>query len=286
VIDKFLSINKKREVKESKSKEKRKRKQRKYVDSYLDFGFTYTYKDNVERPQSVVCLKVLAAESMLPNKLKHHLITAHSNLVSKPHEYLSRKLRELNEQTATFSKRASIPATALLASNKVAYRVAKCKKTHTIAEKLILPSAVDMVTIMVGDSAAKQLLNVPLSNNTITHRIYVSEDINDQLIEKLKYKHFGIQLDKETDNNNDSHLICYVRFIDGEDNIVEDLLFCKSITAGSKAVDLFETIDSFMDENSIDWTQCVGVCTDGARSMLGRYGGPQALIRNQAPDAL
>jgi hypothetical protein len=45
-MDKFLNINKKREVKESESKEKRKRKQRKYVDSYLDFGFTYTYKDN------------------------------------------------------------------------------------------------------------------------------------------------------------------------------------------------------------------------------------------------
>jgi hypothetical protein len=43
-----------------------------------------------------------------------------------------------------------------------------------------------------------------------------------------------------------------VQFIDGEDNIVEDLLFCKSMTAGSKAVDLFEIIDSFMDENSID----------------------------------
>jgi hypothetical protein len=41
-----------------------------------------------------------------------------------------------------------------------------------------------------------------------------------------------------------------------------------------------------MDENSIDWTQFVGVCTDGAHSMSGRYEGLQALIRNQAPDAL
>jgi hypothetical protein len=144
-----------------------------------------------------------------------------------------------------------------------------------------------MVSIMVGESAAKQLLNVPLSNNTITRRLYdMSEDMNDQLIEKLKYKHFSIQLDEATDNNDDADLIYYVRFIDGEDNIIEDLLFCKSITAGSKAVDLFEVIDSFMDENSIDWTQCVSVCTDGARSMSGRYGGLQAPIRNQAPDTL
>jgi hypothetical protein len=52
---------------------------------------------------------------------------------------------ELNEQTATFSKRASIPAKALLATYNVAYHVAKCKKkNHTIAEEHILPSAVDM----------------------------------------------------------------------------------------------------------------------------------------------
>jgi hypothetical protein len=51
-------------------------------------------------------------------------------------------------------------------------------------------------------------------------------------------------------------------------------------------VDLSEIIVSFMDENSTDWTQCVGVCTDGARSMSGRYGGLQSLIRNQTPDAL
>jgi hypothetical protein len=43
----------------------------------------------------------------------------------------------------------------------VAYRIAKCKKPHTIAEELILPVAVDMVSIMVGESAGKLLLKVP-----------------------------------------------------------------------------------------------------------------------------
>jgi hypothetical protein len=149
VTDKFLNINKKGEVKESESKEKSKHKQRRYVDSYFDFSFTYTCKDNEERPQCVVCLKVLAAESMLPNILKRNLITAHSNLENKPHEYLSRKLKELNDQTATVSKRASIRAKALLVSYKVAYHDEKCKKKHNIAEEIILPSAVDMVSIMV-----------------------------------------------------------------------------------------------------------------------------------------
>jgi hypothetical protein len=87
----------------------------------------------------------------------------------------------------TFFKSASIPNNALLASYKVAYRIAKCKKPHTIAEELILPGAVDMVSIMVGESAGKLLLKVPLSNNTISRRIqHMAEDIIDQLIEKMK----------------------------------------------------------------------------------------------------
>ena len=113
----------------------------------------------------------------------------------------------------------------------------------------------------------------------------MAEDINDQLIEKIKGVEFGLQLDEATDNNKDAHLICYVRFIDGN-NIKEDLLFCKNITAGAKAQDLFEILDTFISENNLNWHKCVGVCTDGARSMSGCYGGLQALIRSKSPNAL
>ena len=50
-----------------------------------------------------------------------------------------------------------MPNSALLASYKVAYRVAKCKKPRSISEKVILPAAVDMVKFMVGESAGRLL---------------------------------------------------------------------------------------------------------------------------------
>jgi len=108
---------------------------------------------------------------------------------------------------------------------------------------------------------------------------------NDQLIEKIIENVFGLQLDEATDTNKDAHLICYVRFIDGDD-IVEDLLFCKNITASAKAQDLFEILDNFMSENILNWNKYVGVYTDGARSLSDCYGGLQALIRSKAPDTL
>jgi hypothetical protein len=121
----------------------------------------------------------------VPSKLKRHLETTHLRVVSKSRGYFSRKLKELNQQKSSFYKQESMPSNALLASYKVAHRIAKCKKLHTIAEELILPAAVDMVTIMVGGSAKKLLSKVPLSNSTISHRIqHIAEDLNDQLSEK------------------------------------------------------------------------------------------------------
>lgn len=50
---------------------------------------------------------------------------------------------------------------------------------HTIAERLILPDAMDLVSIMLGEAAAKQLINVPLSDTTISRRIFdLAEVIN------------------------------------------------------------------------------------------------------------
>ena len=52
-----------------------KAKNRKYDDAYLAFGFTCTTVGNEERPQCVVCLKVLACDSMKPNKLRRLKLT-------------------------------------------------------------------------------------------------------------------------------------------------------------------------------------------------------------------
>ncbi|XP_076347929.1 protein FAM200A-like [Tachypleus tridentatus] len=109
----------------------------------------------------------------------------------------------------------------------MAYRVVKCKRPHLIAKVLILPAALDMVSIMVGESAGRLLTEMPLSNNIISSRIqHMAKDLNDELTDKMKEKEFWLQLDWVKDSNKDAHLIWYIRFVDG-DKTVEDLLFFK-----------------------------------------------------------
>lgn len=63
-------------------------------------------------------------------------------------------------QHSCFTKAASVPSNAQPASYKVAYRAAQCKKLHSIAEKLILSSAIDMISsnsqLTKGYSSVKQ----------------------------------------------------------------------------------------------------------------------------------
>ena len=147
-----------------------------------------------------------------------------------------------------FSIFLQTPAKAQLASFKVAYRIAKCKKPHTIAEELVLPAVLDLVSTVIGESAAKKLKAVPLSNNTICRRIdNVSDNINDQLVAKMRGNEFSSQLDEATTStsNKDALLICYLRFIDNDDNIVKDLVFCKPISTNCRSHELFAILNFF-----------------------------------------
>ena len=60
----------------------------------------------------------------------------------------------MNKQLVIFSNFLQTPAKAQLASFKVAYRIANCKKLYTIAEELVLPAALDLVSTMIEESAA------------------------------------------------------------------------------------------------------------------------------------
>jgi len=85
------------------------------------------------------------------------LKTENPSAVSKSCDNFGRKLKELYQQKGTFYKQASIPSNALLASYKVAHRIAKFKEPHTITE-LILPAAVDKVNLMIAESAGFSIL--------------------------------------------------------------------------------------------------------------------------------
>ena len=177
-----------KETVRSSCKEKSERKKtQKYCSSFLNFGFTVAQREGVEHLQCAMCCKVLATECMLPSTLKRHSTTNHNNLSGKPRKFFARNLSKRIKQSVLFSNFLQTPARAQLVSFELVYRIAKYKKPHAIAEKLVLPAALDLVLTMIGASVAQKLKALPLSNSTICKRIdKIADDIGDQLVAKMR----------------------------------------------------------------------------------------------------
>ena len=43
--------------------------------------------------------------------------------------------------------------------------------------------------------------------------------------------------------------------------------------------DIFDTLGKYLEENGLTWKECVGVCTDGAPSMVGSIKGFVSLVK-------
>lgn len=94
-------------------------------------------------------------------------------------------------------------------------------------------------------------------------------DIKNQLINKLKNSvFFAIQCDELTDVANFCQLLVYCRFIN-EQSIAEDLLFSQALNSTSKGSDVLSAINKFFYLNGLSWNNVIGICTDGAPTMLG-----------------
>lgn len=180
---------------------------------------------------------------------------------------------------------SSINESALLASYKVAYRVAKAGKPHTIAEDLILPSALDMVEIMVGKQEANKLKNIPLSDNTISRRINdIANDIQEQVVEKLKNsQYFALQFDESTDVSNCAQFVVFVRF-EADESIMEEILFCKALPANTSGQCLYDMFLESTCNYDIDWKKCIAICSDGAKAMSGKNSGLVAKLKSIMPN--
>ena len=67
----------------------------------------------------------------------------------------------------------------MTSSYEIALFEAKNKKSHTIAEELIMPEAKMLVKHVIGDEAVSKLNSFSMSNNAIQRRIIeMSSDIN------------------------------------------------------------------------------------------------------------
>ena len=84
-----------------------------------------------------------------------------------------------------------------------------------------------MTEIVCGSDQRRKLEGIPMSNNVVKSRIDdISKNILKQVMEELATSPFpfSLQLDESTDISYCSLLVCYVRYVNGNE-IKEEFLF-------------------------------------------------------------
>lgn len=106
--------------------------------------------------------------SLRPSKLANHRDKKHPQMKSAGIGTMTVKRAQYDrEALITYFGFLQEEKPALQCSYEVAYRIAKCKKPHTIAGDLIKPCLEKMIEILIGSAVKKQIQQVLLSNDTI-----------------------------------------------------------------------------------------------------------------------
>ena len=124
--------------------------------------------------------------------------------------------------------------------------MARTESSHTVAENVILPAAVDMCEVVWDSQCVAKLKQILLSNNTISRRI---DDIKIQLLERLNKTYFAIQLDESTNISRESQQLVYVRYCWSGEMI--DFLFSHQIPGRATGSDVFDVLCDFCSQSKL-----------------------------------
>ncbi|XP_046681621.1 LOW QUALITY PROTEIN: protein ZBED8-like [Homalodisca vitripennis] len=133
----------------------------------------------------------------------------------------------------------------------------------------------------------RDFLNGRFPDNIVKRRIDdMAKDIKNQVVDAIKKSpFFAIRLDESTDIAQCSHLLVYVRYIENE-RMKDELMFSTELLTTTKAVDVMEAVSDFFKKHELSWQKLIGVCTDGAPSMLGSRSGFVQLVKEKNADVV
>ncbi|XP_067124036.1 zinc finger BED domain-containing protein 5-like [Centruroides vittatus] len=262
-----------------------KKKVRQYSEEYLKYGFIPAVNDE-RMPFCLICQQCLTNESMKLGRLEAHLKAKHKDYINSDLSFfktLKEKFEKRTTITSIFTSRNVTNSRIQEASYQISLLIAKSGKSHTIGENLIKPSiSAFMKTVLEKDD--EDVVAMPLSNNTVSRRIdEMGDEIEKQLVLKLKTRNFSVQMDESTLRDSEAVLITYVRYIE-RGQFAEEMLFCKQLESTTKSRDIYNIFKCYLDDNEIPMKNVISCAADGAPNMMGKKNGCLQLMKADNPE--
>ncbi|KAK7134501.1 hypothetical protein R3I93_017809 [Phoxinus phoxinus] len=151
---------------------------------------------------------------------------------------------------------------------------------------MVKKCAIEMAKSFGDEDMAKNFETVSLSRCTVTRRIF---DIHNHVDGKLKQvmhdcKYFSLALDESTDVMDVSQLLIFTRTIDSSFVVHEELLKLVSLHNTTKGTDIFNAVNSAVNEYCGGFDKLSAAVTDGAPAMQGKHNGFAGLLQQSGVD--
>ena len=156
----------------------------------------------------------------------------------------------------------------------LANKIAKQKKSFAEAE-FIKDCMLDAVSVVCPEVKSK-VEAISLSRRTIVRRIDAfAVNIQEQLLTSSG------ALDESTDIQDTAQLLIYIRGIDENFEITEELLFMESLKYTVTGKDLYNSVINSLIRSGLSLDKLASITTDDAPSLTGKHSGLVELINDK-----
>lgn len=237
-----------------------------------EWSLKYFFIKSGEKALCVICNETVAV--MKEYNLRRHHQSKHQEKYAQLEgkvraEKFSKLQNQLTSQRTLFSKSSNENESLTKASYKVAYVLAKSGKPFTDGE--VVKECLLEVAEELCPEKSKQFENVALGANTIARRVAdMGENIVTQIAKNAsKFRHFSIAMDESLDSCSTSQLLVFIRGVDEDMNITQELASLHSMYGTVTGEDIFNELKKTFADYNLDWTNLSCLTVDGGKNMSG-----------------
>ncbi|GLV40077.1 hypothetical protein CBL_02962 [Carabus blaptoides fortunei] len=176
-------------------------------------------------------------------------------------EYVTKKKEEIRRQNI-FTKLSCEDLAMTEAFYEIALVLAKKTKPFSGGEEIFKPCLQIFASHLGNKDIERKGNEIALSRQTVTRRIEeLSQDVSQQLEDIVhSCTFFSLASEESTDICDVAQLSIFIRGIDDNFNLFEELASLESLYGKTRGSDIFEKVKSYLDNLKLDDSKLISVC--------------------------
>jgi hypothetical protein len=253
-----------------------------------EWAWKYFFTEYNCKPVCLICNEAVAVFKDF--NLARHFNTKHSKTKYALMDDAEKKVnaenlkKTISTQRNVFIKQNTAQKASTLAGYVVAYKIAKNNKPYSEGES-VKDCMVSMSKILCPEKI-KEFESISLSRKTVTTRIdAIALNLSTQFRQSIaNFKYFSVTMDESTDRSDTAQLLIFIRGVDDEFNITEELACLQSLKGKTTGQIIYNEFFEGLQNLNAPISKLCNITTDGAPNMVGKNVGFSGIFRNQNPN--